>query len=294
MRLAISGELLGSDKTLPEILGILKEYDVNAIELWPENIPLEEGKELVHKRLYANRDVKKAKEILKKEGVKVACICFGAGFDEKLAADTKLFSSELTRAVEVAHELGARVVNHYCAHVARGDEWSEGLLHQYYDEALRMAEKYQIYLALENEAHDITKNPAQMKKILQAMNAKYFCTNYDAVNYYQSGYEGFPYAYDLLKEFIVHVHIKNGCIYRPQFGHKETCRGEEMTGKLRGECIYYPTVSDGAVNVGGIIRRLQKDGYDGFCILEPHVALERYREYYKVETDYMRQMDVET
>lgn len=289
MELAISGEALGSVFPLEKILEIIKRHGVNAIEIWPENIPVSEGKTLIHKRLYANRDIKKAKELLDEAGVKTACVCFGAGFAKELAEDKKLFSAELKRAVQAAHELGAKVVNHYCYYVAMGGRYSVDELKEYYGEAIEEAEKYRIYLALENEAHDITKNPVQMKEIVEAMGSAYFRTNYDAANYYQAGYEGFPYAYEVLKDIIVHVHIKNGCIYHPEYGHRSECKGGAMTGLLSGEDIYYPAASDGAVNVDGLIRRLIKDGYQGFCSLEPHTTPEVCMEYYKAETDYLYQ-----
>ncbi len=289
MKLAISGEALGSSLPLEEILDIIKTNGVKALEIWPENIPVEDGKELIHKRLYANRDVKKAKEILDAAGVETACVCFGAGFDEELAKNKKLFATELKRAVQVAHELGAKVVNHYCYYVAMGDEYSVEELKEYYADAIEEAEKYHIYLALENEAHDITKNPLQMKAVVEAMESEYFKTNYDATNYYQAGYEGFPYAYEVLKKHIVHVHIKNGCIYHPEYAHREECKGGAMTGLFTGARIYYPVASDGAVNVDGLIRRLKRDGYDGFCSLEPHTTPEVCLEYYKAETEYLYQ-----
>lgn len=289
MELAISGETLGSVLPLEKILEIIKGYGVTAIEIWPENIPVLEGKSLVHKRLYANRDIKRAKDILDAAGVKAACICFGAGFEKALAKDRELYASELKRAVQAAHELGAKVVNHYCYYVAMGDSFSIDELKAYYAEAIKEAEKYQIYLALENEAHDITRNPLQMRKIIEAMGSEYFKTNYDATNYYQAGYEGFPYAYEVLKDMIVHVHIKNGCINHPEYGHREECKGGPMTGLLSGEDIYYPVSSDGAVNVDGLLRRLVRDGYQGFCSLEPHTTPEVCMEYYKAETEYLYQ-----
>lgn len=289
MELAISGEALGSDMELEEILQILKENGVHAIEIWPENIPVREGRELIHKRLYANRDIDKAKKILDKAGVKAACVCFGAGFEQSLAEDRQLFARELKRAVEVAHELGAKVVNHYCYYVNLGSEWTPEELHGYYDEAIRAAGEYGIYLALENEAHDITRNPVWMKQIVEDMNSPWFRTNYDATNYYQAGFEGFPYAYEVLKDVIVHVHIKNGCIYHPEMGHEKVLSGGAMTGLLEGETVYYPVASDGAVNIDGMIRRLEKDGYRGYCSLEPHTIPELCLKYYKAETQYLRE-----
>ena len=126
-----------------------------------------------------------------------------------------------------------------------------------------------------------------MKALVAAMDSKYFKTNFDAANYYQAGYEGFPYAYEVLKDVIAHVHLKNGCIYHPEYGHRAECLGGAMTGLAAGEDIYYPVVSDGAVNIDGLIRRLKRDGYNGFYTLEPHTIPKVCLEYYKAETEYL-------
>ena len=117
---------------------------------------------------------------------------------------------------------------------------------------------------MENEAHDITQSPEGMKTIVEHMNSEYFKTNFDATNYYQAGYEGFPYAYEVLKEYIVHVHIKNGCFYHPEFGHEKQCRG----------------------------GRLEKDGYTGFCTMEPHTTPEKCLDFYREETAYLRERGI--
>ena len=191
--------------------------------------------------MYANRDVEQAKkdtgEISNKRQRVYA-------LEQDLIKDwakiRNFFSRELERAVEIAYELGAKVVNHYCYHVAMGPEISFSELEKYYGRAIRKAKHRKIYLALENEAHDITQSPEGMKTIVEHMNSEYFKTNFDATNYYQAGYEGFPYAYEVLKEYIVHVHIKNGCFYHPEFGHEKQCRGGKMTGMFAGNDIYYP------------------------------------------------------
>ena len=252
MKAAISGETLGSVMELDEILSLFQKNGIHFIEIWPENIPVKVGKTLLHKRLYANRDVEQAKKILEKYQIKAACVCFGAGFDKELAKDPELFSRELERAVEIAYELGAKVVNHYCYHVAMGPEISFSELEKYYGRAIRKAKQRKIYLALENEAHDITQSPEGMKTIVEHMNSEYFKTNFDATNYYQAGYEGFPYAYD----------------------------------------IYYPYASDGAVNIDGLLRRLEKDGYTGFCTMEPHTTPEKCLDFYREETAYLRERGI--
>ena len=131
-----------------------------------------------------------------------------------------------------------------------------------------------------------------MKTIVEHINSEYFKTNFDATNYYQAGYEGFPYAYEVLKEYIVHVHIKNGCFYHPEFGHEKQCRGGKMTGMFAGNDIYYPYASDGAVNIDGLLRRLEKDGYTGFCTMEPHTTPEKCLDFYREETAYLRERGI--
>ena len=95
MKAAISGETLGSVMELDEILSLFQKNGIHFIEIWPENIPVKVGKTLLHKRLYANRDVEQAKKILEKYQIKAACVCFGAGFDKEFAKDPELFSAFL-------------------------------------------------------------------------------------------------------------------------------------------------------------------------------------------------------
>ena len=75
MKAAISGETLGSVMELDEILSLFQKNGIHFIEIWPENIPVKVGKTLLHKRLYANRDVEQAKKILEKYQIKAACVC---------------------------------------------------------------------------------------------------------------------------------------------------------------------------------------------------------------------------
>jgi hypothetical protein len=60
MIVGISGQALGSTRTLGEILALLRELGVRWIELWPSN--LEGG--MAPRRGYEGKDVGRAKETL--------------------------------------------------------------------------------------------------------------------------------------------------------------------------------------------------------------------------------------
>ena len=65
-----------------------------------------------------------------------------------------------------------------------------------------------------------------------------------------------------------------------------------MTGMFAGNDIYYPYASDGAVNIDGLLRRLEKDGYTGFCTMEPHTTPEKCLDFYREETAYLRERGI--
>lgn len=287
MKYGISGQVLGGFKAFEETVLLLKKYGISNMEIWPENIPAIEGRE-VNWSIFEGRDIQKAKAILKEQEMNVACITMAAAFDYEISSDEKKYSEALRYAVEVAKELGAGLVNHYCYNICLEGTPNTGKLIKYMGPAIKLAEKEGITLCLENEAHDATRTAEGMLSIVKAVNSKAFKTNFDATNYYHAGEEAFPGAYEILKEHIGYVHIKNGCIYEPKSGHSEKSKGSPMTGSLAPNLIYYPYLAEGAVNIDGLLLKLEKDGYDGYCVLEPHTTPENAEDYFSQETAYLK------
>jgi len=291
MKIAVSGETPGRDYNLTQIAEYLNQYGVSAIEIWPENIPALEGKETV-KRLYKNRNISAAANILRTKNIETACVAFGAAFDKELCSDTYLYTRELIRSIETAVELGASFVNHYLYYLSMTDKADVEKMKKIYSPAIEVAEKNSIYLVLENEAHDSTKNPIEMRHIVEAMGSSNFKTNFDVTNYYQASYEGFPYAYEVLKEYIAYVHIKDGCLNFPEHGHRMETLGEGMSGFLSGEKIQYPVIGTGAVNLDGLIKVLHRDHVTHWCTLEPHTTREYWHQYVKLEIEYLKNRNI--
>jgi sugar phosphate isomerase/epimerase len=148
-----------------------------------------------------------------------------------------------------------------------------------------------VTLVLENEAHDASGTAVGMLKILQAVGSPAFKTNFDATNYYQAGEEGFPRAYMRLREFIGYVHLKNGCVHDPVI-HTDVGKGGTMPRLGPGQYIHYCPLPEGAVNIEGLLEQLHRDGYDGFCTIEPHVPPDLVEQYYRIEVPYLRRHGV--
>ncbi len=291
MKLAISGEMLGYTDSLEFICETMLSHNVHYIELWPVNCFPEKGKE-IYPYLYRNRDLEKTKSVLDKYGIQVCTVVFGAAFDRSVVNNPDLYADEFAKAVDVAEFFGAKIVNHYCHLISTSDEMDYEILERYYRKALEQAEKKKIVLTLENEAHDMVRTPLKMKMAIEHFNSQYFKTNYDATNYLQSSCEAFPAAYNILREHIKHVHIKNGCKYDGTYHTLKEWIGGALSGSSAPGNIYYTLANDGAVNNYGLLKTLQSDGYKGFCTLEPHTDREHVLAYYEPEIAFLRSVDV--
>lgn len=287
MRLGISGQALGEVKSLEEILLIMKFHKVGAIEIWPANAPSIESGTTYSDFRYEGRNIGLLKELTERYGIEVACVTMPGAFGKGISSDIPAYAQALKYTVEAAYELGAKLVNHYCYYLSLEENPDLSRLMKYFEPALRKAEELGITMVLENEAHDAVRKPEGMLKLIQRVNSPAFKTNFDATNYYHASQEGFPSGYDILKEHIAYVHIKNGCIFDPSF-HSEESKGSKMSGANEGKFIYYPTLAEGAVNIDGLINRLIKDGYKGFCTLEPHTKPIMVERYYQDEITYLR------
>ena len=289
MKLGASGQLLSEIKTLEEIIILFKRYGIENIEIWPENIPYNEGVSEISPNTYEGRNIAWAKEILKKHDINAVCVTMPGAFDKEVSSSIEGYSSALKYAVETASELGAKYVNHYCYYLCLNEVPDIDMLRKFMEPALRLAEEAGIILCLENEAHDATITPEGTLAIIKAMNSKSFKTNFDAANYYHGGQEGFPNGYEILKEHIAYVHLKNCCIYNPALRYREENKGTAMTGVFEGKFVYYPVIREGAVNVDGLLMALKRDGYDSFCVLEPHTIPEHAEKYYEDDINYLKE-----
>ena len=279
MKLAISGQLLAATHPLPELLATLRSLDVDAVELWPGNLPGGETSE--ERERYERKDLDGSRRVIEAAGMTVACVTLGFGVLRGCADRGPAYGTEaLEGAVDAAAELGAPIINCYLAGIA------PALFVEAARPAAAYAGRHGVTIVLENEAHDDSGLAASVRAIVEAVGSPHFGTQYDPCNYYQANEEPYPAAYEVVKDVVRYVHLKGGCRYdparRPRDHRGGTLRGSE------GQYIAYTSIPEGAVNADGVLRRLADDGYAGFVTLEPHVPREQAIDYYRVDVPYVR------
>ena len=124
--------------------------------------------------------------------------------------------SELTDAFVAAHAVGAPLIVAVDDAIERA-ELSRGqsirVFRQLVVGLLDQPAHRSIRLALENSVIRITRLPEDLLVLLEAVDHPRFGINFDADNFYNAGTEPFPYAYELLREHIFQVHVKDSGRY---------------------------------------------------------------------------------
>ncbi len=278
MKLAINGQMLARQHSLPEALAFVKGYDLNDMEIWPQN--LEGGATPEERERYETKDIDAAKRAYSEAGMNCACVTLGFNAMRICTASGGVANATqaLVGAVDAAAALGAPVVNCYLAHMP-GNLFVEAM-----KPAAGHAGTKDVVIVLENEAHDGSGLAVDVRDILEAVDSPNFKTQYDPCNYYHAGEEPYPYVYDVVRPWIGYVHVKGGI----QWAEDKDCFRGGLMRNSREAWIGYVPLPDAAFNVERILRRLQEDGYNGYVTMEPHVPPEALKEYFDIEVPYLK------
>ena len=162
----------------------------------------------------------------------------------------------LERCIEAAQFFNTSLVRTFSfwKHGALTPEQEE-MIADAYAEPAEMAERAGVVLGIENEHACCLGTGAQTARVLEEINSKAVRAIWDPGNALMAGELPYPNGYAAIKDFVVHVHIKDAGI---------------PAGALLPE---WTIVGKGAIDYAGQFAALKRDGYQGWLSLETHVAL---------------------
>jgi sugar phosphate isomerase/epimerase len=135
---------------------------------------------------------------------------------------------------------------------------------------LELAARERVSLLLENEFSsggvDLASSLDLLQELMQSADHPFLGVNLDPGNICTAGEEPFPAGYERLRPWIRHVHLKDVHVYDPR-RHAPDLRLERGHRRITAPC----PAGTGAVNLRGLLAALQRDGYQGFLSIEPHV-----------------------
>lgn len=125
------------------------------------------------------------------------------------------------------------------------DEVVERLQH-----SVKLAQEYGLVLAMENENSCNGGTPDEVRDLVHAVDSPALGVMWDGGNAQWAGVEAYPTGYDMVKDRIYHVHVKDIVV---------------EDGKRHGTVM-----GQGLVDFRGMFQAMKADGYQGGVSLEPH------------------------
>lgn len=261
MKIGIISDEISQD--FGHALKVIKELGAGYIELrsmW--------GKNLMD---LSPNELKRVEELIEKKNLKVSAIaspflkCHLRERKEKeTAGDTYLPQEKsytehlkiLEHSFELAKMFGTNIVRTF-SFWRKGNLTEEVLeeIVQRFKTPIRRAEEENVILALENEHDCFIGTSKESRRFLDRISSKNVGLIWDPGNAFFAGETPYPDGYNLIKDRIVHVHIKDA--------------GKDEKGKP----IWLPA-GKGEIDFQGQLRALKEDSFQGVISLETHYTPE--------------------
>ncbi len=156
------------------------------------------------------------------------------------------------KVVGTAEILGAQYIRIFSFFHDGGDAWTEKERAEILLRLGRMieyAKKHHVILLHENEKEIYGSTADRCQDLMQTLSCDHFKAVFDPANFVQCG-QDITYAYEVMKEYIAYVHIKDACY---------------------GDGHVVPAgAGDGKVEY--VLKQLFDWGYQGYLSLEPHLG----------------------
>jgi sugar phosphate isomerase/epimerase len=197
------------------------------------------------------------KRILDEAGMGVAAIA--APFLKCDLGDEAAYQEHLDilrRCAEMCHLFDCQIVRGFTFWKSGPAEAVWQQLLDAYEKPIQICEAEDIYIGIENEASTHIATAAEAERMYKDMNHPRVRAIWDPANevYAEDGELPFPDAWERMKPYLIHMHIK------------DAVKDPEAEGGAR--CV--PVGDGGLIDYPGQFQALKDMGYEGACSLETH------------------------
>ena len=242
---------------------------------------------LVYLWNFTKHDVPHIQELIRRHDVDISCVHSLTQLNRpSTPEEIEKERDQLLDAIDIAAQFDARLVAcNFGQNASRDQNTAIAACKSNYESCFKAAADLGVTIVVENTCSanvgdEITTTVQGILKLLDEVGSTSFKLHFDPGNLQSVGEEAYPYAYELLKEHIRLIHLKDVVKY-------DSCesyhRRAESARKLIGtDSVQYVTVpvGQGEVNLDGLVRSLVRDGYKGFLDVEPHTVEDRLDEFY--------------
>lgn len=234
---------------IKEFLDFAKESNVDGVELldiyWDNE----------------DEEIDWAYDYVKKQNLVVSAYDITNDFVKDSERERQQEVQKVIDSVFTAKKLGTNVVRVFCGDLKEGYTYEDGKdwIIDGLKEAAKVAEKEQVYLAIENHGL-LAGRSEQVQEIIKSVDSHYVRSTFDTGNFLLV-HESPTEAFKRLKQDIVHVHFKD---------FRTKAEGEDIKGfkSLEGVELIGVVPGDGQVDLDEIVSGLKENQYDGWLSIE--------------------------
>ena len=244
MKIAIAADEISFDFETAVSLGL--EWGIDSFEL----------KRLSRRRIpdVDGAEIELVESILKDTGATLTSLAPGIFKDALTPEVVHREMDRLDRSIELAHRLDVSkvIVFGFERDSSAASDRMIAMATEALGRAAARAHQNGVTLLLENEPAFWIDCPDVAVRVVEAVDCPAMKINWDPCNALGCR-EGSPYpwGYELARPYIDHVHVKDG--------------------RLRADgTTEYALLGTGELDWEGQFRALIRDGYEGYCVLEPH------------------------
>lgn len=231
------------DSDLKTQMDVLEQHGISFIEMRGVN-----GKGLVQ---YSMDEVRGIKKQLDARGFKISAIGSPIGkinITDEFGPHLELFK----HTIEIAKIMETKYIRMFSFFIPKGKnpaDFRDEVMKRW-EQLILAAEGSGLVLLHENEKDIYGDTAERCLDLLKTMNCSYLKATFDPANFVQCNVETYPAGYELLKEYIVYMHIKDAV-----YSDHHVVPAGFGDGKLKET-----------------LTSLYNAGYEGFLSLEPHLA----------------------
>jgi sugar phosphate isomerase/epimerase len=195
--------------------------------------------------------------ILRDAGFSVPCIA--APFLKCDLGDAEQYAAHLDilrRCIQLAHAFDCKIIRGFTFWRTGAPESVWQQLLDAYDEPIRICEAEGVYIGIENEASTHIGSAAEAERMYKDLASDRVRAIWDPANevYAEGGELPFPNAFERMKPYMIHMHIKDAVLDPAHEG------GARCVPVGDGGYIDYPAQFQALIDMG----------YEGACSLETH------------------------
>ena len=239
-------------------------------------------------------DVATIETLIERYNVHVSCVHSLTQLNRpNSAAEIEKERVQLSEAITIAGRFGAALVAcNFGQNASRTEEAAIADCKTNYASCFDAAADSELTIVVENTCSanvgdEITTSAEGILRLIEGVGTPSFKFQFDPGNLQSMGEQAYPYAYELLKEHVRFIHLKDVVKYDGTVDyHRRAETARKLIGTNASRYVTVP-VGEGEMDLVGLIGNLIKDGYKGFIDVEPHTVEDRLDEFYTAGLNFL-------